>query len=153
MGDLIKELNNLDNDLLIKNLREKDYVNINNIELSIEDFNIEHYNLENTEFIEDNNYEVSIETKLNPSLIDEGSSRELIHNIQNLRKDSGFNISDKIIMTYSSDEYLKNIINKFESHISQEILATNIIFEKSETGDNAFQINNSNIFISLKISN
>ena len=93
------------------------------------------------------------ETKLNPSLIDEGSSRELIHNIQNLRKDSGFNISDKIIMTYSSDEYLKNIINKFESHISQEILATNIIFEKSETGDNAFQINNSNIFISLKISN
>ena len=153
MGDLIKELNNLDNDLLIKNLREKDYVNINNIELSIKDFNIEHYNLENTEFIEDNNYEVSIETKLNPSLIDEGSSRELIHNIQNLRKDSGFNISDKIIMTYSSDEYLKNIINKFESHISQEILATNIIFEKSETGDNAFQINNSNIFISLKISN
>ena len=95
--------------MLIKNLREKDYVNINNIELSIEDFNIEHYNLENTEFIEDNNYEVSIETKLNPSLIDEGSSRELIHNIQNLRKDSGFNISDKIIMTYSSDEYLKNI--------------------------------------------
>ena len=69
MGDLIKELNNLDNDLLIKNLREKDYVNINNIELSIEDFNIEHYNLENTEFIEDNNYEVSIETKLNSSLI------------------------------------------------------------------------------------
>ena len=153
MGDLIKELNNLDHDLLIKNLQKIDSININDTELSIKDFNIKKHSLKNTEFIEDNNYEVSIDTKLNPSLIDEGSSRELIHNIQNLRKDSGFNISDKIIMTYSSDEYLKNIINKFESHISQEILATNIIFEKSETGSNAFQINNSNIFISLKISN
>jgi isoleucyl-tRNA synthetase len=153
MEGLIKKINNLDHDLLIKNLQKTNNININDIELSIKDFNIEKHSLKNTEFIEDNNYEVSIDTKLNPSLIDEGSSRELIHNIQNLRKDSGFNISDKIIVTYSSDEYLKNIIDKFESHISQEILATNIIFEKSETGGNAFQINNSNIFISLKISN
>jgi hypothetical protein len=56
-------------------------------------------------------------------------------------------------MTYNSDKYIKNIINKFESHISQEILATNIIFEQFETGGSAFQINNSNIVISLKISN
>ena len=55
-------------------------------------------------------------------------------------------------MTYSSDEYLKNIINKFESHISQEILATNIIFEQSETDGRTFQINNSNIIILLKRS-
>ena len=153
MGDLIKELNNLDHNLLIKNLQKTDSININDIELSIQDFNIEHDNLKDTEFIEDNNYEVSIETKLNSSLIDEGSARELIHSIQNLRKNSGFNISDKIIMTYNSDEYLKNIINKFESHISEEILAKNIIFKQSKTQGNSFQINNSNIVISLEISN
>ena len=96
---------------------------------------------------------MSIETKLNSSLIVEGSARELIHNIQNLRKNSGFNISDKIIMTYNSDEYLKNIINKFQSHISEEILAKNIIFKQSKTEGSSFQINNSNIVISLEISN
>ena len=153
MGDLIKELNNMDHDLLIKNLQKTDSINIKNIELSIKDFNIEHDNLKDTEFIEDNNYEVSIETKLNSSLIDEGSARELIHSIQNLRKNSGFNISDKIIMSYNSDEYLKNIINKFQSHISEEILAKNIIFKQSKTEGSSFQINNSNIVISLEISN
>ena len=144
---------NLDHDLLSKNLQKSDNININDIKLSIKDFNINHYNLKDTEFIEDNNYEVSIETNLNSSLIDEGSARELIHNIQNLRKNSGFNISDKIIMTYNSDESLKNIINKFESHISEEILAKNIIFKKSKTDGSSFQINNSNIVISLRISN
>ena len=106
-----------------------------------------------TELIEDNNYAVSIETKLNSSLIDEGTARELIHNIQNLRKNSGFNISDKIIMTYNSDEYLKNIIKEFKSHISEEILAKHIIFKKSKTDGTSFQINNSNIVICLEISN
>ena len=153
MGDLIKELNNMDHDLLIKNLQKTDSINIKNIELSIKDFNIEHNNLKDTEFIEDNNYAVSIETKLNSSLIDEGAARELIHNIQNLRKNSGFNISDKIIMTYNSDEYLKNIIKEFKSHISEEILAKHIIFKKSKTDGTSFQINNSNIVICLEISN
>ncbi|GIT12132.1 MAG: hypothetical protein CM1200mP33_3180 [Chloroflexota bacterium] len=153
MGDLIKELNKMDHDLLIKNLQKTDSINIKNIELSIKDFNIEHNNLKDTEFIEDNNYAVSIETKLNSSLIDEGAARELIHNIQNLRKNSGFNISDKIVMTYNSDEYLKNIIKEFKSHISEEILAKHIIFKKSKTDGTSFQINNSNIVICLEISN
>ena len=56
-------------------------------------------------------------------------------------------------MTYNSDEYLKNIMNKFKSHISEEILAKNIIFKQSKTDGSSFQINNSNIVISLKISN
>ena len=56
-------------------------------------------------------------------------------------------------MTYNSDEYLKNIIKEFKSHISEEILAKNIIFKKSKTDGTSFQINNSNIVICLKISN
>ena len=105
------------------------------------------------EFIEDNNYQVSIETKLSKQLIEEGISREIIHTIQNLRKDSGFNISDKITVSYFGDNEITEVIKKFKDHISKEILSTTLTENKEVAQNNtSLEINSMQISLSIKLS-
>ena len=73
--------------------------------------------------------------------------------IQNLRKNSGFNISDKISMFYYGDEKIEKVIKKYQTHISEEILATKIMKCESNRGSNIkFEINNSTISINIELS-
>ena len=147
------EIQSLNHNELHKELLIHEKIIISDIELTLEDVHIEHTSLDNSEFIEDNNFEVSIETKLDNNLIEEGISREIIHNIQNLRKNSGFNISDKISMFYYGDEKIEKVIKKYQTHISEEILATKIMKCKSNRGSNIkFEINNSTISINIELS-
>ena len=153
LGLINKEISTLDQNKLYKDLQKNKQVILSEIEIKIEDLSIEHISLADSEFIEDNNYQVSIETKLNKQLIEEGITREIIHSIQNLRKDSGFNISDKISVTYSGDTEVTNVINKNRTHISEEILATKLEeISNSDTNTKNLKINNFNIDISIKLS-
>lgn len=153
IGKLNNEIQSLNHNELHKELLIHEKIIISDIELTLEDVHIEHTSLDNSEFIEDNNFEVSIETKLDNNLIEEGISREIIHNIQNLRKNSGFNISDKISMFYYGDEKIEKVIKKYQTHISEEILATKIMKCKSNRGSNIkFEINNSTISINIELS-
>ena len=153
LGLINKEISTLDQNKLYKDLQKNKQVILSEIEIKIEDLSIEHISLADSEFIEDNNYQVSIETKLNKQLIEEGITREIIHSIQNLRKDSGFNISDKISVTYSGDTEVTNVINKNRTHISEEILATKLEeISNSDTNTKNLKINNLNIDISIKLS-
>jgi len=96
---------------------------------------------------------VSIETKLSKQLIEEGISREIIHTIQNLRKDSGFNISDKISVSYFGDKEITEVIEKFKDHISKEILSTTLAENKKlATNNTSIKINNMQIAFSIKLS-
>jgi len=153
IGKLNNKIQSLDHNELYKELLTHNKIIISDIELTFEDIHIEHTNLDNSEFIEDNNFEVSIETKLDNNLIEEGISREIIHNIQNLRKNSGFNISDKISMFYYGDEKIEKVINKFRTHIAEEILASKIMKSEKKNGHNIkFEINNSIISINIELS-
>jgi isoleucyl-tRNA synthetase len=153
IGKLNNEIQSLNHNELYKELLIHDKIIILDIEITLEDLHIEHTNLDNSEFIEDNNFEVSIETKLDNNLIEEGISREIIHNIQNLRKNSGFNISDKISMFYYGDEKIEKVIEKYQTHMSEEILATKIMKCESKRGSNIkFKINNSTISINIELS-
>jgi isoleucyl-tRNA synthetase len=153
IGKLNNEIQSLNHNELYKELLIHDKIIILDIELTLEALHIEHTNLDNSEFIEDNNFEVSIETKLDNNLIEEGISREIIHNIQNLRKNSGFNISDKISMFYYGDEKIEKVIEKYQTHMSEEILATKIMKCESKRGSNIkFKINNSSISINIELS-
>ena len=65
-------------------------------------------------------------------LREEGYVRELISKIQNTRKESGFEVVDRIKVYVNSDEELKQIITKFEEQIKESTLANEIVFEEKE---------------------
>ena len=63
---------------------------------------------------------------MDENLINEGIAREFIHNVQNIRKDAGFNIEDRIIIEFEGDAELSKAILQFEKYISSETLALNL---------------------------
>jgi isoleucyl-tRNA synthetase len=74
------------------------------------------------------NLTVALDVTLTPELIDEGLAREFINRIQNLRKDLGFDVVDKIIITVEKHGKIEEIVNKYFDYICSETLATQILF-------------------------
>lgn len=92
------------------------------------------YQLEGIEdyLIEDSGrFIVVLDTKRDDDLVEEGNNRELIHMIQNCRKELNFEVNDKIVFSYQGGTRIQEMINKFEDFIKVEILATTIQYKES----------------------
>ena len=105
-------------------------VNVENqqITLTKEEIEIVNSSIEGWLVESDNGITVAIDTNLNEELIAEGNAREFINRIQNIRKDSNFDVTDRIMIKYNANEQLKFAINKFSDYISSETLADSITF-------------------------
>ncbi len=68
-------------------------------------------------------YTVALDTTITPDLADEGLARELVHRIQSLRKEAGFEIADRIVVTYAGDEDVRRVMTRFVDYVSAETLA------------------------------
>ena len=77
---------------------------------------------------------VALDTELNNNLIAEGLAREFINRIQNMRKDAGFEVTDKIKIKFNGSDQIISAVNSFKEYISNETLAENIISVKSFNG-------------------
>jgi isoleucyl-tRNA synthetase len=77
---------------------------------------------------------VAIDTELDNKLIEEGLAREFVNRIQNMRKDAGFDVTDKIVVNYSGDDNLVKAINNFNQYISTETLAEKLSESKNPNG-------------------
>jgi len=76
---------------------------------------------------------VALETKLDQELMDEGLMREVVSQLQKLRKDSGFDVTDRVSVEFmTADAQLAGVLKKFDTHIASEILATNMRVSSQE---------------------
>jgi len=101
---------------------------------------------------ENNNFTIGIDTTLTPELEYEGLTRELIRRIQILRKNAGFNVTDRIIIGCSGNEKLIAAIKMFSEYIRQETLTLQIKFEPLTEADiqGEFEINQNPIRVTLR---
>ena len=65
---------------------------------------------------------IDLDCTLDQDLIDEGLAREMVNRIQKTRKDSNFNVSDRIQVTIHSSENMVRIFQKHQDYISSETL-------------------------------
>lgn len=107
----------------------------NSVKLTIEDeeFSIEPEDVEIVSseikgwFVEsDGGVTVAIDTELDEKLIDEGLAREFVNRIQNMRKDAGFEVIDKINIKFTGSELLNKAVQSFTSYVAGETLAENV---------------------------
>jgi len=84
---------------------------------------------------------VALVTDLNDELINEGFAREVVNKIQNMRKSSGFEVTDYINVVIGSDDRLKTAIRNHEDFIRRETLANSISFADSVRVDNGKEWN------------
>ncbi len=91
---------------------------------------------------------VVLDIELTPELIEEGFVRELISKIQNLRKDSGFEVQNHIEMYYSDNEKLAEIIERNKEQIADETLADLVT---AGEGENELDINGEKLKVKLVV--
>ncbi|MFC4723096.1 isoleucine--tRNA ligase [Geojedonia litorea] len=92
---------------------------------------------------------VALDVTLTEDLKKEGIARELVNRIQNLRKDSGFELTDRIAVQFQKDEQIINAINKNLEYIKTETLTEDLeIIEHLTNGiEIAFDDVNTKLFI------
>jgi isoleucyl-tRNA synthetase len=77
---------------------------------------------------------VAIDTELNQNLIEEGLAREFVNRVQNMRKDAGFEVTDKIKISFFGSPELVKAINNFADYITNETLAEKLISQQFNDG-------------------
>lgn len=77
----------------------------------------------------DSDITVALDVTVTPQLRNEGMARELVNRIQNLRKSSGFDITDKINIILSDADEIKEAVENFGDFIATQVLADNIKLE------------------------
>ena len=97
----------------------------------------------------DNNKFVILNTNLTSELLNEGLARETVSKVQQLRKNSGFDIADRINIYYSSDEEYTNRIKEFISFIKDETLCINLL-KDNNIKDNLVDINEYKVYFKLE---
>ena len=115
------------------------------IELNKENLLVTMQGLEGYAFAGEGSIGVVLDTHISEELREEGHVREMISKIQNMRKESGFQVADKIKLYVADNEMLMNVIKKFADVIKRDTLTEEIVFgaerEYTETTINGEQLN------------
>ncbi|HEY7750713.1 MAG TPA: DUF5915 domain-containing protein, partial [Ignavibacteriaceae bacterium] len=83
---------------------------------------------------------VALDTELDDNLIAEGLAREFVNRVQNMRKDAGFEVTDKINIDYNGNDILVNAIKNFSHYIASETLADKVRLNEKLNGKEQLKI-------------
>ncbi len=110
-------------------------VNGKNIILERTDVEITSQDIEGWLVANEGSLTVALDVTISDDLRKEGIARELINRIQNLRKDSGFEVTDRIDVTLQKDEHIASAIDANIMYIKSETLTNELeILDKLEDG-------------------
>ncbi len=106
-------------------------VNIGDVEVGLNSENllVTMQGLEGFAFAGEGQIGVVLETQITDELREEGHLREIVSKIQNMRKESGFEVSDKINLFVEGNSMLEDVVRKFSDYIQKETLAVNIEYD------------------------
>ncbi len=92
---------------------------------------------------------VVLDTNLTPELIEEGFVREIISKLQNMRKEAGFEVQDRIRLYYADNDRLAKVIKENAAQIAEEVLADEIKEGKPEGYGKEWNINGERMFFTV----
>ncbi len=114
-----------DNKNLIEKVKNNESIIINGEKLDYSLFNIEFKTKDNIKISEDNNTSIALDINITEELKNDGILRDIIRQCQVFRKESKFNVEDRIFISFETyEELIKNIINNNIKLIENELLAT-----------------------------
>ena len=93
---------------------------------------------------------VVLDTNLTDELIKEGFVYEVISKIQNMRKDSGFEVMDHIRLAVNGNDKIAEVIKESESDISTKVLAETVLYGEVIGNAKEWNINGEKVTLSLE---
>ncbi len=154
LGQIKQALAELDGNAAMAELKEKGVLKLDSIGEDVvlleEDLLITMTQAEGYVTDQDHNITVVLDTNLTPELVEEGFVRELISKIQTMRKEAGFEVTDKITVSYQSDEKAAGIFTRNRETIQTEVLAADITTGQLGGYEKAWNINGEHVNLEVK---
>ena len=98
----------------------------------------------------DNGITVVLDTNLTDELLEEGFVREIISKVQTMRKEAGFEVMDKITVTYAGSEKAESVFEKHGAEIGNEVLAVAVTKAQPEGYVKEWKINGESVNLGVK---
>ena len=127
-------------------------IQVNDIEIVLNNENllVTMQGLDGYAFAGEGELGVVLDTSITPELQEEGHVREIISKIQNMRKDKGFEVADKIKLYVANNDMLLDVIKKFEETIKKETLTCEVIYN-SEVDYSEIVINSEALNMTVEV--
>ena len=109
------------------------------VSLTLDEFEISSQDIEGWLVANNNSLTIALDIQINEELKNEGIAREFVNRIQNLRKNSGLEVTDKININIENNTVIENALLKNIDYIKTETLSDNLLF------DNNMDINDSTL--------
>jgi len=104
-------------------------------ELLMEDFEISTEDIPGWKIAIDGKLTVALDVTITEALAAEGMARELVNRIQNIRKNSDFNVTDRIHVTLGEHPAVAAAIASFGDYIKGEVLADTLVMGDASAGE------------------
>ena len=111
-------------DLKILNAGEK--IAVAEGEIGLSDIEVQRQEKEDVVVAVDNNLCVGLDTHLDENLVMEGRAREFVNRVQNMRKEAGFDVADRIYLWTQGSTAFEKAIQTHKNYIAAETLALNL---------------------------
>jgi isoleucyl-tRNA synthetase len=92
---------------------------------------------------------VALEVTVTEELQREGIARELVNRIQNIRKSSGFEITDKITIVLSKNAQTDAAVEQYKAYICNQVLATSLTLAEEVTGGTELNFDDFSLFVTV----
>ena len=129
--EISKAIASTDATELVKTLRSKGSTSIGIWEIALEDLVITEVPKNGWSVSSHDGESVALDLELTPALLAAGNVREVIRFIQERRKSDGFDISDRINLTWNATEEIAAAIESDNQHIADEVLALSMVRDNS----------------------
>jgi len=140
MGQFMKLIKAVSNEQL-QQLEEKGELILDGEKFMPDDFLIFREAKEGTQALSNRFISIDLDCQLTDELVDEGLARECINRIQRTRKELGFNVEDRIKITFTSEsQRLKGAILKHKDYICGETLALSLSEDSANKNGQSFSI-------------
>ncbi|MDP3002672.1 MAG: isoleucine--tRNA ligase [Bacteroidales bacterium] len=95
---------------------------------------------------------VALDITVSDDLRYEGIAREFVNRIQNIRKETGFDVTDKITVLIEDHDFVREAVTRHAAYIGSQTLATTVNLENSFTGNNVREVDIDEVVVKISIS-
>ena len=154
LGGIRQALGGLDGRAAMAELKQEGalHLDINgqSVVLLEDDLLIETAQTEGYETEQDGDITVVLDTTLTPELIEEGFVRELVSKIQTMRKEAGFEVTDRIVIYAMGNEKIESILKAHTEEIRSEVLADDIVYNTTKGYEKEWSINGEKVTMAVE---
>ncbi|HVN58494.1 MAG TPA: isoleucine--tRNA ligase [Bacteroidales bacterium] len=127
-------------------------VNGTAVDLALDDVEIISEDIPGLQVANEGKLTVALDVTVTDELRYEGIAREFVNRIQNIRKESGFDVTDKITVLIGDHEFIREAVKRHSAYIGSQTLATTVSVVPSLSGPSVRDIDIDDVTVKIQVS-